>query len=97
MKKTLSVILIALLLAIAAGGMLAVQAACNCGDIDGDGKINVDDILIIREIIFGLLKPNPEAMWASDVNEDGVVDIYDILAMRDIIFGAAKGDLKKPW
>ena len=87
MKKTLSLLLTALLLAAFAGG-LAVSAAnpCNCGDVNGDGQININDLLLVRDIIFGTVTPDADTLWAADINSDGNVDLNDLLALRDIIF-----------
>ncbi|MCL2434261.1 MAG: MBL fold metallo-hydrolase [Clostridia bacterium] len=52
------------------------------GDVNGDDKVDIQDILALRDYIFNGNAP-PEA----DVNGDGKVDIQDILAVRDIIFG----------
>jgi len=55
------------------------------GDLNGDGEINIADILLARDFIFGTLATTYEE-WAADLNEDGMISILDILLMRDIIF-----------
>jgi len=57
------------------------------GDANLDGYVNIVDILLVRDFIFGTKEPTPEQFQAADVNGDGKLDINDILAIRDIIFG----------
>ncbi len=56
--------------------------ACECGDQNGDGLINVGDILAINAAIFdpGLVTP------LCDANHDGACNIGDILAVNAAIF-----------
>ena len=57
---------------------------CECGDQDGNGTLNVGDILAINRAIFGL-----EAISVlCDANDDGLCDVGDILAVNASIFGA---------
>ena len=50
------------------------------GDINGDGDINVVDIVIVVELI---LSNNYDDL--CDVNEDGQLDVVDIVILVDII------------
>ncbi|MCL2433627.1 MAG: cadherin-like beta sandwich domain-containing protein, partial [Clostridia bacterium] len=59
------------------------------GDVSGDGRVTVDDILLVRDHIFATAVLQGEALWAADVNDDGRVDIIDILMIRDIIYAKA--------
>ncbi|MCL2434204.1 MAG: hypothetical protein FWD16_06795, partial [Clostridia bacterium] len=57
------------------------------GDIDGDGYVNIADILMIRDFIFGL-EPTAEQLEAvRQLQPEGEIGIMTILAVRDIIFG----------
>ncbi|MCL2434427.1 MAG: dockerin type I repeat-containing protein, partial [Clostridia bacterium] len=56
------------------------------GDVDGDGYVNIGDIIKVRDYIFGA-ELDEVAKLAADVNFDGVITIADILCIRDIIFG----------
>ena len=54
------------------------------GDANGDGKVDMNDALLIVNYLMG----NPPAGFiaaAADVNGDGVVDIADAVALLDII------------
>ncbi|MCL2434299.1 MAG: beta-propeller domain-containing protein, partial [Clostridia bacterium] len=92
MKKMISLLMTALLLVATASGMVAVNAAPDegffaRGDVNADGVINIDDILRIRDHVFGIKKLTGDLLLAADINRDGKVDINDMLALRDHIFG----------
>ena len=56
--------------------------ATSDGNINGDGTINVIDIIIlVNLILFGEYNSN------ADINEDGIVNILDIVIYRNIILG----------
>ena len=57
------------------------------GDVNFDGNINIQDILIVVGIILGSVESNDFQMYAADVNGDTNIDILDIIAMLDIILG----------
>ena len=57
------------------------------GNPTGSGTVNINDILLVRDFIFGTESPTPQQQKAADLNEDGKIDIKDILLIRDIIFG----------
>ncbi|MBW1696397.1 MAG: dockerin type I repeat-containing protein [Deltaproteobacteria bacterium] len=46
------------------------------GDLDGNGKINIFDLLALLRAII-----DSETGWAADLNYDGKVDIFDLLEM----------------
>ncbi len=58
--------------------------ACECGDQNGDGSLNVGDILAINAAIFDTSLVTP----LCDANEDGACNVGDILAVNAAIFGA---------
>jgi len=74
-----------MLLAVGITPFNAVDARCY-GDVDGDGLINITDILLIRDAIFGAELPEDD-FAAADITRDGAINIDDILAVRDVIFG----------
>ena len=59
------------------------------GDVNGDGVINIMDIMAVRNYIFGIRVLSAEELLAADVDRNGVVDIFDIMKIRDHIFGKA--------
>ena len=51
------------------------------GDVDGNGDINVIDIIFVVNIILG----NQPSNGSADVNQDGTIDILDIINIVNII------------
>ena len=48
------------------------------GDIDGDGDVDIFDIVRIASI-YGVLKPDPQYDPYCDLDDDGDIDIFDIV------------------
>ena len=58
------------------------------GDINGDGVINVLDVILMVGIILVLEDDYTICQqYASDINLDGIVDILDIIALVNLILG----------
>jgi len=57
------------------------------GDINGDFNVNITDILMVRDIIFGIKDTDEYMLWAAGVPTRSDVTINVILVMRNIIFG----------
>ena len=55
------------------------------GDANGDGQINLKDVLAARKYVAGI--ETEIDLVASDVNKDGVVNMKDILLIRKFIAG----------
>ena len=62
-----------------------VCGAAGVGDANGDGFIDVSDIVYI--IDFAIAGTQPEDVCPSDVNNDGVANIIDIVGIVNIILG----------
>ena len=58
------------------------------GDNNGDGMIDIIDLLKVQKDILGVNKLADAYREASDVNKDGVVDILDLLKIQKNILGA---------
>lgn len=54
------------------------------GDVNGDGTVNVQDILQIVDKILGVVNPSFNEV-AGDLNADGTINVQDILLVVDII------------
>ena len=54
------------------------------GDLNQDGLINVQDIILTINIILGAPPSNYE-LCSGDINEDGAIDILDIVFIVNII------------
>ena len=59
------------------------------GDNNGDGKINIKDLLIVQRSILGYTKLTGSYLESSDVNKDGKVNIKDLLIIQKSILGYA--------
>ena len=58
------------------------------GDLDGDGIINILDIILEVNIILGVIDPTPQQETAGDLNADGNIDILDVIALVNLILNA---------
>ena len=54
------------------------------GDLNQDGLINVQDIILTINIILGA-PPSGYELCSGDLNEDGVIDILDIVLLINLI------------
>jgi len=92
-RKTLSVFLAMLLLFCISHATFAAQGSDYLyGDVNRDGAVNIYDIMMLRDIIFGFEKLTGEllAVTNPDLNGDGRVNIHDILIVRNIIFSGQR-------
>lgn len=55
------------------------------GDIDGNGTINLYDIIAVAKYMMGMVTFNSEEMQLADYNEDTRVDLYDAVEMAKLI------------
>ncbi len=57
------------------------------GDVNGDGKLNIMDVLLTQRSILGLGKLSTEEALRADLNGNGKIDILDVLLMQKSILG----------
>ena len=57
------------------------------GDVDGDGNVNVSDIIKVKNLIMAGTWTDEE-LSAGDMNENDELDVADIIAIKNIIMGA---------
>ena len=57
------------------------------GDANCDGQVNIEDILLVRDVIFGMRELTPQGRRNLGLGPDDAVTIDSILYIRDIIFG----------
>lgn len=57
--------------------LLSFLQPCGCADINGDGIVNVLDLVDLL-LIFGQSCPAPPALCPEDINCDGTVDVLDL-------------------
>lgn len=60
------------------------EAGTLVGDANGDGKVNVTDIMSVANYILKLESPNFQEQ-AADVNADGRINVTDIMGIANII------------
>ena len=53
----------------------------NPGDVDGNGKLNIFDLLDLLKVMGDKITPTPQQAAASDVDGNGKIDIFDLLAL----------------
>ena len=61
--------------------------ACGSGDTNGDGELNVSDIVQVVNYILGTAELNADEFCRSDITLDDVVNVTDIVNMVSIILG----------
>ena len=57
------------------------------GDVNGDGKTSIVDVVALRRNILGTYELNACRLAAADVNRDSRVSIVDVVACRRSILG----------
>lgn len=56
-----------------------------CGDVDGDGKVTVSDVVALRQEITGGEMPDAGLLAAGDLDGDGKLTVSDVVALRQEI------------
>lgn len=72
------------LLAILVACLMPICLIAGSGDVNGDGKVNKEDLSLIVNVIMGIIPDGFDAMRA-DVNDDGKVNAADIVEVVDLI------------
>jgi len=57
------------------------------GDVNGDGVVNIIDVIMVMKHVLGLSNLAGEQLEAADVIDDGVVDIRDVTRIMQITLG----------
>lgn len=72
----------------------ASAATARCGDVNGDGRITVQDAILALRIAGGFIKPTPAMFAAADVapldNPDGKITIEDAVVILKVAIGLIK-------
>ena len=69
------------------GMSITIQSDVVKGDVNGDVKVDVLDLVTVVRYILRLEEFNSQQMWAADVQEDGVINVLDALGIVNIILG----------
>lgn len=57
------------------------------GDVNGDGKITVEDQLLMQAHVLGQITLQGDTFTAADTNNDGEVTAADILKVQKHLLG----------
>ena len=55
------------------------------GDLDGNGTINILDVVMLVNIVLGVLDPTSQQDISADLNGDGTINILDVVQLVNII------------
>jgi len=55
------------------------------GDVNGDGQVNVIDVVQLISFILGNTSPSENEVATADLNSDGLLNILDVVALISII------------
>ena len=62
--------------------------ACQCGDVIGDGKLDDDDVMRVRQQLVGRTTVTPFDANRCDVTGDGACDVRDLAVLERLVRGA---------
>lgn len=51
------------------------------GDLNGDGRLDVSDLMQLRRVLLGIIGPEDYVAAYADVNEDAEINIADLVAL----------------
>lgn len=63
------------------------------GDINGDGQINVIDVVMLVSFILQQDTPSDMEFSASDFNQDGALNVLDVVAIVEVILTGVDEDV----
>ncbi len=55
------------------------------GDVNGDGDINVLDVVSMVNVILSLEPLTDDILYSADLNADGVIDVLDVVSIINMI------------
>ena len=65
---------------------LTVTPPPTVGDINKDGKVDAEDVKILKEYLHGFTPHTPDLNWnAADLDGDGVLNVFDLAALKRIV------------
>ncbi len=69
------------------GVAIAQVVGDTCGDLNGDGDVDVFDAIMELQIIVGLITPTEAQLKLGDVVRDGAIDVFDAILLLQHIVG----------
>ena len=61
--------------------------ALRLGDVNGDGIIDVTDVVLLASYVMGD-HPTPFYIEVADLNDDGIIDVTDVVLDAEIAMGS---------
>jgi sugar lactone lactonase YvrE len=68
-------------------GAVTVRQPITPGDLNGDGKVNVKDVILALQIQVGLITATAEQIAAGDLDGNGRVSIADVVRLLRAVVG----------
>ena len=69
------------------------NSGAQLGDVNGDGQINVGDLVVLTRIVMGLHTPTPGEITRGDMNQDTQLNAADILLLQKLLLSQAFNQL----
>lgn len=85
--KAVALLLIVTLLILAFSTMSMSAPGVTLGDVNDDGEINVQDVVLVMQYVIGLRSLTSDQLEAADVNRDGVVNVQDATLIMQHVLG----------
>jgi ligand-binding sensor domain-containing protein len=63
------------------------EMTCPKGDVDGNGRMDLIDVMLAVNIILEFVDPVPYHTWAADLNSDGIINVLDVMEIVLAILG----------
>lgn len=92
MKKCVCTFLAAIMCAAAAMPGTADCSAAVKGDVNGDGKLNVADLVLFQKWLLAVPDTVLTDWKAADLREDGRLDVFDLCLMRQSLMDVGNTD-----
>ncbi len=64
------------------------------GDVNGDGKVNVQDVVVVMKYILEMRSLTSDQLIAADFNKDGVINVKDVTKMMQYSLGLIDQNIK---
>jgi len=58
------------------------------GDLDGNGAINILDVVMLVNIVLGVLDPTSQQEISADLNADSTINILDVVQLVNMILSS---------
>ena len=71
------------------GDNVSPPEECMLGDINGDGALDITDVVRQINIVLNIGdSPTDEELCSADINADGVINVLDIISVVNLILDA---------